>query len=36
MAKKAVRWDSMNKDNTPLEKLIMQFEAFNRSEGKTE
>jgi|TARA_B100001971_G_C17877867_1_gene376567 hypothetical protein len=35
MAKKAVRWDSMNKNDTPIEKLILQFEAFNRSEGKT-
>jgi site-specific recombinase XerD len=35
MAKKAARWDSMNKDNTPLEKLVLQYEAFNRSEGKT-
>ena len=35
MAKNAMRWDSMNKDDTPIEKLIMQFEAFNRSEGKT-
>ena len=35
MAKKAARWDSMDKDNIPLEKLVMQFEAFNRSEGKT-
>ncbi|MCH8802425.1 MAG: hypothetical protein IH963_16100 [Chloroflexi bacterium] len=25
----------MNKDDTPIEKLIIQFEAFNRSEGKT-
>ena len=35
MVKKAMRWDSMNKNDTPLEKLILQFEAFNRSEGKT-
>ena len=35
MAKKAVRWDSMDKDNTRLEKLVLEFEAFNRSEGKT-
>ena len=35
MAPKAMRWDSMNKNDTPLEKLILQFEAFNRSEGKT-
>ena len=35
MAEKALRWDSMHKDDTPLEKLILQFEAFNRSEGKT-
>ena len=35
MAKKAVRWDSVNKDNTPLEKLVLQYQAFNRSEGKT-
>ena len=35
MAKKAVRWDSMDKDSIALDKLILQFEAFNRSEGKT-
>jgi site-specific recombinase XerD len=35
MAKKAMRWDSMDKDKTPLEKLVLQYEAFNRSEGKT-
>jgi site-specific recombinase XerD len=35
MARKAVRWDSMNKDNICFEKLVLQFEAFNRSEGKT-
>ena len=35
MAEKAVRWDSMNKDNTSMERLIAHFEAFNRSEGKT-
>ncbi|PKB71316.1 MAG: hypothetical protein BZY87_05520, partial [SAR202 cluster bacterium Io17-Chloro-G6] len=35
MAKNAMRWNSMNKDDTQLEKLILQFEAFNRSEGKT-
>lgn len=35
MAKKAVRWDSMRKDNIPLEKLVLQYQAFNRSEGKT-
>ena len=35
MAKNAVRWDLMNKDNTPLEKLVLQYEAFNRAEGKT-
>lgn len=36
MVRKAKRWDAMNKGNTPLEKLILQVEAFNRSEGKTE
>lgn len=35
MTRKTARWDSMNKDNTPLEKLVLQYEAFNRSEGKT-
>ena len=35
MAKKAARWDSMDKSDAPLEKLILQFQAFNRSEGKT-
>lgn len=33
--RKAVRWDEMDKDSTPLEKLVVQFDAFNRSEGKT-
>lgn len=36
MAKKAaVRWDSMDKSDTPLEKLVLQFQAFNRAEGKS-
>lgn len=35
MAKKTERWDSMDKDSTPLEKLVLQYEAFNRAEGKT-
>ena len=35
MAKKALRWDEMSKDDAPLDKLILQFDAFNRSEGKT-
>ncbi|NQW24703.1 MAG: tyrosine-type recombinase/integrase [SAR202 cluster bacterium] len=35
MAKKAARWDTMDKSNAPLEKLILQFQAFSRSEGKT-
>ena len=36
MAKKAIkRWDSMDKENTHLQRLILQFEAFNLSEGKT-
>jgi len=32
---KAVRWDELDKQDTPLEKLVLQFEVFNRSEGKT-
>ncbi len=35
MAKQALRWDEMSKDDAPLDKLILQFDAFNRSEGKT-
>ena len=35
MAKKATRWDTMDKSNAPLEKLVLQFQAFNKSEGKT-
>ncbi len=35
MGRKGLRWASLNKDNTALEKLVLQFEAFNRSEGKT-
>ena len=35
MAKKAARWDTMDKSNVPLDKLVLQFQAFNKSEGKT-
>jgi len=34
MVEKAMRWNDMNHDDAHLEKLIHQFEAFNRSEGK--
>lgn len=33
---KDVRWDELNKDDTPLEKLALEFEVFNRAEGKTQ
>ena len=36
MVKKAKRWETMDKGNIPLDKLILQLEALNRSEGKTE
>jgi len=29
------RWQELEKDNIPLEKLAQHFEAFNRSEGKS-
>ena len=31
-----VRWEDMDKGNVPLEKLALQYEAFNRTESKTE
>jgi site-specific recombinase XerD len=36
MVKKGKRWETMNKSNTPLEKLSLQYEAFNRTEGKSD
>lgn len=36
MARKAKRWETMDKGNTSLEKLMLQYEALNRTEGKTE
>jgi site-specific recombinase XerD len=36
MARKAKRWETMDKGNTSLDKLMLQYEAFNRTEGKTE
>ena len=35
MRAKNLRLDSMDKDSTPLRKLMLQFEASNPSEGKT-
>ena len=35
MARKAKRWESMDKGNAGLDKLMLQYEAFNRTEGKT-
>ncbi len=35
MARKAKRWESMDKGNTCLDKLMLQYEAFNRTDGKT-
>lgn len=29
-----LRWDEMDKNHTPLEKLIRHFEVHNRTEGK--
>lgn len=29
------RWQELEKANTPLEKLVRHFEAYNRSEGKS-
>ena len=36
MAKKSQRWETMDKGNTSLEKLTLEYEAFNRTEGKTD
>ena len=36
MARKAKRWETMDKGNVSLDKLMLQYEAFNRTEGKTE
>ena len=36
MVKKSKRWETMDKGNTPLAKLTLQYEAFNRTEGKSE
>jgi len=30
------RWQELEKDNIPLEKLTRHFEAYNRSEGKSQ
>ena len=30
------RWYEVDKDNIPLEKLAQHYEAFNRSEGKSQ
>lgn len=29
------RWQELEKENIPLEKLAKHFEAYNRSEGKS-
>jgi len=34
-ASKGGRWQTMDKSRTPLEKLALQWETFNRSDGKT-
>lgn len=36
MAKKEERWETIDKSGIPLEKLILHYEAFNRTEGKSE
>ena len=36
MVKKVERWESMDNSEIPLEKLILHYEAFNRTEGKSE
>ncbi len=30
------RWETMDKGDVSLDKLMLQYEAFNRTEGKTE
>ena len=35
MAKTPKRWETLDKGNVPLDKLILQYEAFNRTDGKT-
>ena len=35
MVKKNQRWETMDKGNIALEKLTLEYEAFNRTEGKT-
>lgn len=35
MATNRKRWEEMDKSGVSLEKLQLQHEAFNRSEGKT-
>ena len=32
---KTRRWQELDKDDIPLEKLAQHFEAYNRSEGKS-
>lgn len=36
MATRNERWDSMDKDDARLEKLIRQYQAFNKAEGKSD
>jgi len=36
MARKDKRWETMDKGNTSLDKLNLQYEALNRTEGKTD
>ena len=36
MARKGKRWETMDKGNVSLDKLMLQYEAFNRAESKTE
>jgi site-specific recombinase XerD len=36
MVRKAKRWETMDKGNISLDKLILQLEVFKRTEGKTD
>ena len=36
MVKKVERWATMDKSEIPLEKQILHYEAFSRTEGKSE
>jgi integrase/recombinase XerC/integrase/recombinase XerD len=34
MVRNSMRWETMDKGDVPLERLVLQFEVFNRTEGK--